>query len=109
MQALVRQIPIGETVVDAIMALVRALRPDVSSLDPVRQYVTWGPGPRAGQALMMCARARALLQGRPAPSLDDVLALAQPVFQHRLLLNYLARAEGVTVEKIIHDAGQSLR
>ncbi len=100
-QKLVRRIPVGEAVVDAILALVRAGRPETSPLDPVRRFVAWGPGPRAAQALMLAARARALLEGRLSPSLDDVLALAPPILRHRMALTFAARADGVTVDRII--------
>ena len=100
-QALVRRIPVGERVVDGILDLVRAGRPDSSDLDQVVSHVAWGPGPRASQALMLACRARALLQGRLSPSLDDVVALAPPVLRHRMALNFAARAEGVTIDAII--------
>ncbi|TPW34972.1 AAA family ATPase [Oecophyllibacter saccharovorans] len=96
-QALVRRLPVGDKVVDAIIALVRSLRPaEPGASEQVTQYLDYGPGPRAGQALMMATRARALLDGRLAPSLDDVRALAEPVLAHRLGLNYAAQAEGYT-------------
>ncbi len=100
-QRLVRRVPVGEAVVEAILALVRMGRPDGSQLDEVRAQVAWGPGPRASQSLMLAIRARALLDGRLAPSLDDVLALAGPVLRHRMALNFAARAEGATVDEVI--------
>ncbi|WP_173978680.1 MoxR family ATPase [Magnetospirillum sp. UT-4] len=100
-QALVRRLPVGEAVVDAILALVRAGRRETTQLDAVRRHVAWGPGPRAAQALMLAARARALLEGRLAPSVDDVVALAPPVLRHRMALNFSARADGVTVDTVI--------
>ena len=100
-QSLVRHVPVGEGVAEAILKLVRAGRPDASDLPEVRNYVSWGPGPRASQALMLGVRARAMIQGRMAPSLDDVYALAHPILRHRMALNFGARAEGVTVEQII--------
>jgi MoxR-like ATPase len=100
-QRLVRQIPVGETVVDGILGLVRRGRPDSSEIAEVRSHVAWGPGPRASQALMLACRARAVLDGRLAPSLDDVLALAKPVLRHRMALNFAARADGLTVDDII--------
>ena len=92
--------PIGETVLDAILSLVRSARPGNGNAATDRQ-VAWGPGPRAGQALMLCARARALYEGRLAPSVDDVLALAEPVLQHRMALTFSARAEGISVRDVI--------
>jgi len=101
-QALIRRVPVGETVVDAILALVRGGRPETSSQDAVRRHVAWGPGPRAAQSLMLACRARALLDGRLSPSLDDVAALAQPVLRHRMALNFSARAEGVGLPGVIN-------
>ena len=101
MQALVRQLPVGERVLDAILALVRNARPDQSEIAAIRDTVAWGPGPRAGQALMLASRAKALLDGRVAPSVDDVIDLAEPVLKHRMALSFAARADGGTVEKTI--------
>jgi MoxR-like ATPase len=100
-QFLVRRVPVGEQVLDAILAVVRAGRPDSSELEVVRKYVAWGPGPRAGQALMLAVRARALMQGRLAPSVDDVVALAPPVLRHRMALNLAARPDGVDLDQVI--------
>ena len=100
-QALIRRIPVGEKVLEGILSLVRAGRPDVSDLENVRQHVSWGPGPRASQALMLGVRARAVMQGRLAPSLDDVISLAHPILRHRMSLNFGARAEGVTLSATI--------
>ena len=100
-QRLVRRIPVGESVVEAILALVRSGRPEESSIAEAKQHVAWGPGPRASQALMLACRARALMDGRFAPSLDDVTALAAPVLRHRMALNFAARAEGVGMSQIL--------
>jgi MoxR-like ATPase len=100
-QRLVRRIPVGESVVDAILKMVRAGRPETSDIPEVQRHVAWGPGPRASQALMLAARSRALLDGRLSPSADDVLALAPPVLRHRMALNFAARAEGITIATII--------
>lgn len=100
-QALVRRVPVGDSVVDAILTLVRAGRPDTSDIAEIRRDVSWGPGPRASQSLMLACRARALLQGRLAPSIEDVVALAQPVLRHRMALTFGARAEGVEIRGII--------
>jgi MoxR-like ATPase len=101
LQALVRKLPVGEKVLDAILDLLRLARPDESDIDAVRTGVSWGPGPRAGQALMLACRARALLQGRLAPSTEDVAALAEPVLKHRMALSFAARADGHTLEGLI--------
>ncbi len=98
-QRLVRRLPVGESVVDAILALVRSARPGGD--DAETKSIAWGPGPRASQALMLAVRARALLDGRLAPSIDDVVALAEPVLKHRMALTFAARAEGETVEAVI--------
>ena len=100
-QALIRRIPVGEKVVDGIVNLVRDGRPDGTAVEPVRRHVAWGPGPRAAQALMLACRARALLDGRLSPSLDDVASLAHPVLRHRMALNFAARAEGIALDDII--------
>ena len=100
-QALVRRMPVGERVVEAILALVRAGRPRTSPIDKLAELVAWGPGPRASQALMLTVRVRALLQGRLSPSLEDVIALAPPVLRHRMALTFTARAEGVTLDQVI--------
>ena len=100
-QALIRRVPVGEKVVDAILSLVRNGRPETTTDDLVRQHVAWGPGPRAAQALMLASRARALIDGRLAPSVDDVIVLSRPVLRHRMALNFAARAEGVTLAQVI--------
>lgn len=100
-QTLVRDMPIGEEVVQAILKLVRALRPGPDAPDFVNEYVTWAPGPRGSQGLMLAARAAALLDGRLMPVLGDVTALAVPVLKHRMALNFKARAQGVDVADII--------
>ncbi|WP_430514279.1 AAA family ATPase [Pannonibacter phragmitetus] len=102
LQALVRQMPVGESVVDAILQLVRSARPaEQGEGDELSRLIAWGPGPRASQALMLTVRARALIEGRLAPSIDDVLALAEPVLQHRMALTFAARADGHTVREVI--------
>ncbi len=98
-QRLVRRLPVGESVVDAILKLVRSARPGPDSGDA--KLIAWGPSPRASQALMLAVRARALLDGRLAPSIDDVLDLAEPVLKHRMALTFTARAEGENIEAVI--------
>ena len=101
-QRLIRRLPVGEAVVERILDLVRAARPGTPDAHPaVRTAVSWGPGPRAAQALMLAIRARALLQGRLVPGLDDVAALAHPVLIHRMALGFAARAEGQTLDTLI--------
>ena len=108
-QRLVRRVPVGESVVEAILKLVRAGRPDETDIAEAKQHIAWGPGPRASQALMLACRARALLDGRFAPSVDDVVALAAPVLRHRMALNFAARADGVTMAQIIDRLTVPLR
>ena len=100
-QSLVRRIPVGDRVVDAILKVVRAGRPETAPNDEIAQMIAWGPGPRASQALMLAVRVRAILQGRLAPSVEDVLALAAPVLRHRMALTFTARAEGTTLDGLI--------
>ena len=106
MQSLVRAMPIGDKVVDCILALVRGARPDQSEYDFIQDSVAWGPGPRAGQALMLASRARALLDGRLSPSIDDVLALAGPVLRHRMALTFAARADGKSINDLVDQLAQ---
>ncbi|MBD8876050.1 AAA family ATPase [Roseibium polysiphoniae] len=108
-QQLVRRMPVGESVVDAILKLVRAARPaEDGSGDDVKKLIAWGPGPRASQALMLTVRARALVEGRLAPSVDDVLALAEPILQHRMALTFAARADGHTIRGIIQQVKEKI-
>jgi len=107
-QSLVRDMPIGDSVVDAILTLVRRGRPDSGASDIVKDYVAWAPGPRAAQALMLAVRASALIDGREAPSVDDVIDLAEPVLKHRMALNYKARGSGITLQNVIRGLSESL-
>ncbi len=100
-QRLVRQIPVGDQVVDAILKLVRSARPGEGADENVGKYIAWGPGPRASQALMMATRAKAMMEGRLSPSVDDVIALAGPALKHRMALSFAARAEGITIDDVI--------
>ena len=101
-QTILRRMPVGDNIVEMILDLVRACRPDESASDIVRNAVSWGPGPRAAQALMLTVRAQALLEGRLAPSAEDVMAMALPVLEHRMALSFAARARGETVTSIIN-------
>ncbi len=100
-QKLIRHVPVSQGVTDAILELVRQGRPETSDLDDIKRTVAWGPGPRASQALMRAVRARAVIQGRLSPSVDDVLALAHPILRHRMALTFAARAEGGTISHTI--------
>ncbi len=108
-QTLLRRMPVGENVLERILELVRAFRPeDTSASDTVREAVAWGPGPRAAQALMLTVRARAMLQGRLVPDMDDVAAMAQPVLIHRMALNFSARARGDSLADLIAGTTKSI-
>ncbi len=109
MQTLVRKLPVGENVLGAILTLVRNARPAQTDIESIREQVSWGPGPRAGQALMLATRARALIDGRLSPSIDDVLELAGPVLSHRMALNFAARADGQTVNSVIDTLKDRIR
>src|SRR5947209_15334601 len=99
-QRLVRRLPVGESVVEAILSLVRAARPGPDTGE-LGKLISWGPSPRASQALMLAARARALIDGRLAPSIDDVLEMAEPILKHRMALTFAARADGQTIEAVV--------
>jgi MoxR-like ATPase len=99
-QRLVRRLPVGESVVEAILKLVRSARPGPEAGD-LGKLIAWGPSPRASQSLMLAVRARALLEGRYAPSVDDVIALAEPVLKHRMALTFGARADGETIGGVV--------
>jgi MoxR-like ATPase len=99
-QRLVRRLPVGESVVEAILNLVRSARPGPETGE-LGRLISWGPSPRASQALMLVARARALIDGRLAPSIDDVLDMAEPILKHRMALTFAARADGETTEAVI--------
>jgi MoxR-like ATPase len=107
-QKLTRDIPVGEQVTDAILKVVRAARPSADASKMVNDNVAWGPSPRAAQALMLCSKARAMLQGRLSPSVEDVIALLEPVFKHRMALNFSARADGITVQNVIAHLAQTI-
>jgi MoxR-like ATPase len=108
LQALVRRMPVPERLLEAALDLVRDARPQTSSREDVRRDVAWGPGPRAGQALILASKARALIRGRLAPSLDDLARVARPALAHRMALSWRARADGADlgalVERMAADA-----
>jgi MoxR-like ATPase len=107
-QRLVRQLPVPDKVVEAILQLARAARPGTGAGAETDRLVAWGPGPRASQALMLAVRAKALVEGRLAPSVDDVIALADPVLKHRMALTFAARAEGQTTSGVINRLAAAL-
>ena len=108
-QLLLRRMPVGDSVVEMILDLVRAFRPDEPGVsERVAQTVAWGPGPRAAQALMLAVRARALLQSRLAPNAEDVIAMALPVLSHRMQLSFAARARGDNLAELIESTAADL-
>jgi MoxR-like ATPase len=108
-QRLVRQLPVGDQVVDAILQLVRSARPGAGNDQELDDMIAWGPGPRASQALMLAVRAKAMMDGRLAPSVDDVIDLAEPVLKHRMALTFAARAEGVEMSDMMARLIEPLR
>ena len=100
-QRMVRQLPVGDQVVDAILKLVRSARPGTGIAQEFEDMIAWGPGPRASQALMLAVRAKAMIDGRLAPSVDDVIELAEPVLKHRMSLTFAARAEGLQMSDLV--------
>jgi MoxR-like ATPase len=106
-QRLVRRLPVGESVVEAILTLVRSARPGPET-GALGKLISWGPSPRASQALMLAARARALIDGRLSPSVDDVLDMAEPILKHRMALTFAARADGETMENVIGKLKQRI-
>lgn len=108
-QTLLRRMPVGDNIVEMILDLVRACRPDDENApDIIRQNVSWGPGPRAAQALMLTVRAQALLEGRLAPSAEDVRAMAVPVLEHRMALSFAARARGESIHHVINTVADQI-
>jgi MoxR-like ATPase len=108
-QHLVRMIPVGESVADAVLKLVRSARPQETDDKFIKDNVAWGPSPRASQALMLGAKARALLDGRLSPSVDDLLHLATPVMRHRMAVTFVARQDGVSLDHVIARLTEPLR
>ena len=107
-QQLVRKMPVPDKVIDAILSLVRSARPGTGANENTDRLVAWGPGPRASQAFSLAVRAKALVDGRLAPSVEDVIALAEPVLKHRMALSFSARAEGHSLSEIISDLAAAL-
>lgn len=103
-QAVIRRMPVGDQVVEAILDLVRSCRPGEPEGSALAGSLSWGPGPRAAQALMLTVRAKALLEGRLVPSVADVAAMAKPVLEHRMALSFAARARGETLSGLIDTA-----
>ncbi|MDX1737466.1 MAG: MoxR family ATPase [Alphaproteobacteria bacterium] len=109
MQNLIKLVPVGEQVVEAILQLVRSARPEQSDNKIVREHVAWGPGPRASQAFMQAIRARAILQQRHSPSIDDIIAIAHPILRHRMSLGFAAYGANITLGNLIDQLLEPLR
>ena len=109
LHTMVRDVPAAENVIDFAARLVRATRPDAEAPDYVRQWVRWGAGPRAGQALLLGAKARALLDGRAVAAPEDVTAVAMPVLRHRVLVNFQAEADAVDADAIVERLLSTVR
>ncbi len=107
-QNFIRDMPIGEHIVDIILNLVRSLRPGDDAINIVNEFINWAPGPRASQGLMLCVRARALLRGRTTALAEDVIACAPPILRHRMALNFKARSQNITIDDIISEIIQKI-
>lgn len=108
-QSLVRDVSISEDLVEYVSNFVRATRPDTTSVNFVKEWVRWGAGPRAGQALILTAKARALLKGRFAVIMEDLHAMAYPVLRHRILVNFKAEAENVSSDQVTSELIASIK
>ncbi|MCG9970371.1 AAA family ATPase [Christiangramia crocea] len=100
LQELVREIPISDELIEKVNNIIRATRPLDSEVDYVKKWVSWGAGPRAGQAMILTAKARALLKGRLSVIPEDLVTIAKPVLRHRIIPNFRAQAEGITSDEV---------
>jgi MoxR-like ATPase len=107
-QSLVRDVSISEELVEYVSNFIRATRPDTTNIDYVKEWVRWGAGPRAGQALILTAKARALLKGRFAVIMEDLHTMAYPVLRHRILVNFKAEAENVNADRVTDELIKSV-
>jgi MoxR-like ATPase len=103
LQQLVREVSISDGLIQYVSDVIRATRPDTTSVDYVKKWVDWGAGPRAGQAMILTAKANALLNGKLAVTLDDLQTVALPVLRHRVLVNFRAEAEGITSDTVTQE------
>jgi MoxR-like ATPase len=108
LQSLVRDVNISEELVQYVASIIRATRPDTSTVEAVKDFVSWGSGPRAGQALILTSKARALLKGRYAVIMEDIHAMAAPVLRHRILMNFKAEAENISSDDITSKLLQAI-
>jgi MoxR-like ATPase len=109
LQKIVRRVPVSDLCVNYVTRLVRATRPaDAAAPQFIRDWILWGVGPRGGQSLIMAARARAALDGRPEVGVDDIRAMAAAVLRHRMVLNYAAESQGETTETVVKRLVETL-
>ncbi|MBO0330252.1 AAA family ATPase [[Muricauda] lutisoli] len=109
LQQLVREVSISDGLIQYVSDVIRATRPDTTSVDYVKQWVDWGAGPRAGQAMILTAKANALLEGRLAVTLEDLQTVVLPVLRHRVLVNFRADAEGITSDTVTKEILKSVQ
>jgi len=109
LQQLVREIPISDDLIQFVSEVIRATRPETTNNAYVKEWVNWGAGPRAGQAMILTAKARALIQGRLAVTLDDLKHVALPVLRHRVLVNFRAEAEGISSDKVTLELFKTIK
>src|SRR5690606_29190256 len=109
LQQLVREVSISDRAIAYVGELVRASRPGTSPLAFVRDWVEWGAGPRAGQAMILTAKAHALMGGHLAVSPEDLQAVAPPVLRHRILVNFRAEAEGIDADAVTQELLKTIR
>ena len=109
LQQLVREVSISDGLIQYVSDVIRATRPDTSKVDYVKQWVDWGAGPRAGQAMILTAKANALLEGRLAVGLEDLQSVALPVLRHRVLVNFRADAEGITLDTVTKEIFKAIQ
>ena len=109
LQELVREVPISDDLISYVSKIVRATRPETTTNSYVKEWVSWGAGPRAGQAIIVTAKARALMQGRLAVTPEDLKHVAYPVLRHRVIVNFRAEAEGITTDKVTEELFKSIK
>jgi len=108
LQGLIREVTISDDLIEYVSGLIRSTRPETTAIPYIKDWVRWGAGPRAGQALILTAKARALFNGRYAVLMEDLHAMAYPVLRHRILMNFKAEAENVSTDKVTAELIQSV-
>ena len=105
---IINELPVGESVLNFVLNLIRNLRPESSKFDFIKKYIKWGPGPRGGQALLRASKARALIRGNLSPTISDAIAFAQPTLRHRISLTFEAKTEDLTTDYLIKKVCDNL-